>query len=189
MARTWDLLLTNEYGKGDEVSLLWSCYLYIRLPCVHTHTHTHTHTSTHAHNQRHTQRKNFGPSQPEIKLWNCDSNLYLPVFTIWKFPLIIWLPTFMPYFKPKDAQTTVLFHFYHFVLEMWICYAYLLSYFSRVWPCDPMDCSLPGSSVHGILQTRILGWVAMPFSKESSSSRDQTRISYVSCIGRWILYN
>ena len=32
--------------------------------------------------------------------------------------------------------------------------------------CDLMDCSLPGSSVHGILQARILEWVAMPFSKD-----------------------
>ena len=31
--------------------------------------------------------------------------------------------------------------------------------------CNPMDCSLPGSSVHGILQTRILEWVTMPFSR------------------------
>ena len=41
-------------------------------------------------------------------------------------------------------------------------------------PCDPMDCSLPGSSVHGILQARLLEWVAMPFSKGSSWPRDQT---------------
>ena len=34
--------------------------------------------------------------------------------------------------------------------------------------CDPMDCSLPGSSVHGILQARILEWVAMPSSRGSS---------------------
>ena len=34
--------------------------------------------------------------------------------------------------------------------------------------CDPMDCSLPCSSVHGILQARILEWVAMPFSRGSS---------------------
>ena len=32
--------------------------------------------------------------------------------------------------------------------------------------CDPMDCSLPGSSVHGILQARILEWVAIPLSKD-----------------------
>ena len=35
--------------------------------------------------------------------------------------------------------------------------------------CDPMDCSLPGSSVHGILQARILEWVAIPFSREVPS--------------------
>ena len=36
--------------------------------------------------------------------------------------------------------------------------------------CDPMDCSLPGSSVHGILQARILEWVAIPFSRVSKSA-------------------
>ena len=40
--------------------------------------------------------------------------------------------------------------------------------------CDPMDCSPPGSSVHGIPQARILEWVAMPFSKGSSQPRDRT---------------
>ena len=40
--------------------------------------------------------------------------------------------------------------------------------------CDPMDCSPPGSSVHGILQARILEWVAMPSSRESSPHRDRT---------------
>ena len=38
--------------------------------------------------------------------------------------------------------------------------------------CDPMDHSLPGSSVHGILQARILEWVVMPFSRGSSQHRD-----------------
>ena len=46
-----------------------------------------------------------------------------------------------------------------------------------------MDSSLPGSSVHGILQARILEWVAMPSSRRSSRPRDQTHISYVSYIG------
>ena len=40
--------------------------------------------------------------------------------------------------------------------------------------CDPMDCSLPGSSVHGILQAGILEWLAIPFSKGSSRPRDRT---------------
>ena len=45
--------------------------------------------------------------------------------------------------------------------------------------CDPMDCSPPGSSVHGILQARILEWVAIPFSKGSSWPRDRTRVSCI----------
>ena len=55
--------------------------------------------------------------------------------------------------------------------------------------CDPMDYSLPGFSVHGILQVRILEWVTMRSSRESSQPRDRTRISYVFCIGRQILYH
>ena len=49
-----------------------------------------------------------------------------------------------------------------------------------------MDCSPPGSSVHGISQARILEWVAISFSRRSSWSRDQTHIS---CIGQQILYH
>ena len=48
--------------------------------------------------------------------------------------------------------------------------------------CDPMNCSLPGSSVHGILQVRLLEWVAMPSSRGSSWPRDQTQISCSCCI-------
>ena len=56
----------------------------------------------------------------------------------------------------------------------------------RVCPilCDAMDCSLPGSSVHGVLQAQILEWVAKPSSRGSSQPRNQTHISYISCIGR-----
>ena len=52
--------------------------------------------------------------------------------------------------------------------------------------CDPMDCSPSASSVHGILQARILEWVAMPSSMGSSPPRDQTHVSYVSSTGRLI---
>ena len=61
--------------------------------------------------------------------------------------------------------------------------------FSRVRLCDPMNCSPPDSSVHGILQARILEWVAMPSSRGSSQPGNLTRISYVSCIGRPVLYH
>ena len=46
---------------------------------------------------------------------------------------------------------------------------------------DRMDCSLPGSSVHGIFQARVLEWVAISFSKGSSRPRDQTWVYRISC--------
>ena len=49
---------------------------------------------------------------------------------------------------------------------------------------QPMDCSPPDSSVHGIFQVSILEWVAISYSRGSSQHRDQTHVSY---IGRWIL--
>ena len=55
--------------------------------------------------------------------------------------------------------------------------------------CHPKRCNPPGSSVHGISQARILEWVAISSSKGSSWPRGQTRISWVPCIGRWILYH
>ena len=55
--------------------------------------------------------------------------------------------------------------------------------------CDSTDCSPPGSSVHGILQARILEWVTMPSSRGSSWARDGNRISYVSCTDQQVLYH
>ena len=51
--------------------------------------------------------------------------------------------------------------------------------------CDPVDCSPPGSSIHGILQARILEWAAISSSRGSSQPRDWTRVS---SIGRRILH-
>ena len=45
--------------------------------------------------------------------------------------------------------------------------------------CYPMDCSPPGSSVHGILQARVLEWVAISFSRGSSRPRDRTQVSHI----------
>ena len=55
--------------------------------------------------------------------------------------------------------------------------------------CNPMDCSLPGSSVYGILQARMLEWIGMPSSRGSSQTRAQSHISQVSYISRWVLYH
>ena len=45
--------------------------------------------------------------------------------------------------------------------------------------CYPVGCSLPGSCIHGILQARVLEWVATSFSRESSQPRDQTWVSHI----------
>ena len=63
---------------------------------------------------------------------------------------------------------------------------------SCFWLCDPVDCSPPGSSVHGILQARILERFAISSSRGSSWRRDRTPISCDPCnccIGQWILYH
>ena len=67
--------------------------------------------------------------------------------------------------------------------------AYALSRQSCLTLCDPMVCSPPGASVHGILQARIVEGVAMPFSRGFSRPRNRTRISCVSCTGRLVLYH
>ena len=55
--------------------------------------------------------------------------------------------------------------------------------------CDSMGCSLPNSPLQGILQARILGWVAIPSSRGSYRSRDQTCVSYISFIaGRFFTH-
>ena len=56
---------------------------------------------------------------------------------------------------------------------------------SRPTLCDPMDCSLPGSSVCEILQARTLEWVVIPFSRGPSQPRDQTQVSCIA--GRFFI--
>ena len=63
------------------------------------------------------------------------------------------------------------------VYPSYICAVF--SRFSRVQLCDPIDCSLSGSSVHEILQARILEWVAMPSSRGSFRPRDWTLASCI----------
>ena len=72
--------------------------------------------------------------------------------------------------------------------KTWMCtHAKLLQWCPTLR--DPMDHSLPGSSVHGILQGRILEWVTMPSSGESSWPRDWAHVSYVSSMNRQVLYH
>ena len=55
--------------------------------------------------------------------------------------------------------------------------------------CNPLPCSLPDLSIHGIFQARILEQVAISFSGGSPQPRDQTCVSCISCLGQWIRYH
>ena len=78
-------------------------------------------------------------------------------------------------------------HTQHTSIIALISLAWVLSWFSCVWLFTTpwMNCNPP---VHGALQARTLEWAAMPSSRVSSQTRDSTHISYVSCIGRHVLY-
>ena len=84
--------------------------------------------------------------------------------------------------KPKKAGEVEVKRIQNFntamvkVLVTWLCLTL----------CKPMNCSPPGSSVHGILQAGTLEWVAISSSRGSSRPRDQI---YISCNGRWIHYH
>ena len=89
---------------------------------------------------------------------------------------------FWTYNSIPNDQSSVRAESKHFKAKC--VHAYILSH---VWLfCNPIDCSLPGFSVHGIFQARILEWVFISFPRESSWFRNRT---HVSCIGRWILYH
>ena len=76
----------------------------------------------------------------------------------------------------RDVQVTIFIKMtdYYFFLNDYITMMCFPIHFlvkvtqSRLPPCDLTDCSLPGSSVHGLYQAIILGWVAIPFSRGSS---------------------
>ena len=70
-------------------------------------------------------------------------------------------------------------------IYMWVCSVASIMFDSL----NPMDCSPPSSSGHGILQARILEWVAMLSSRGSFQPRDWTSVSYVSCICKCVLYH
>ena len=81
----------------------------------------------------------------------------------------------------KYGCVPLLFTWDYHDIANWLCVrACMLSCSSHVLTlCDPMDCSPPGSSVRGILQARILEWVAIPVSRGSSPPRDRTQVSCI----------
>ena len=70
---------------------------------------------------------------------------------------------------------------YHYWLYMLLIFIKVKSEVTQLCLtlCDPTDCSLPGFSIHGIFQARILEWVAISFSRGSSWPRDRTQVSHI----------
>ena len=87
------------------------------------------------------------------------------------------LPSEPPGSKKSEAHFLIMF-----VLSAHIAWEYQAaskSLQSCPTLCDPMGCSLPGSSVHGIFQATVLEWIAISFSRGSSQSRDRTQVSRI----------
>ena len=104
---------------------------------------------------------------------------YLYLIPVWLF----WGPSFVTCFAwPFYLLIYLLFLF--FCWSWFICLSVLVVQLCPTL-CNPIDCRLR-VSVHGILQARILEWIAIPFSRGSSQPRDHIRVS---CIGRQILYH
>ena len=118
--------------------------------------------------------------------WNDIKAISLQNYIIYLFRMLVNAGVPEPFFLSCPLVTCPLQNFWWGVLIQSVCVCVAQSCLTLR---DSVDCSPPGSSVHGILQARILEWVAMPFSRGSSQSRDWTCVSYVSCIGQWFLYH
>ena len=109
-----------------------------------------------------------------LLFWIIHLNLYLIILDNWKLHLIVlriikflhfWLWIIWFYNKNK----------LNLQWSLQLLWVYLAAQLCPT-PCNPMDCSQPESSVHGILQARILEWVAMPSSRESFQPRDGIQV-------------
>ena len=102
-----------------------------------------------------------------------------------KFSSMLWLHYFLLSLPSVLGVGPLRFHFSREILfshptggTQWSDKVKVLVSQSCPTLCDPMDCSLPGSSVHGILQGRILEWITFPFSRGSFWPRDRTWFSF-----------
>ena len=104
------------------------------------------------------------------------------------FPRHLWLPSFLGFTNQcRFQEANKALKYLKRITQ--IIHKHILMLVTQSYPtlCDPMDCSPPGSSVHGILQARILEWVAISFSRGSSQPRDRTQVSHIAgrCFNLW----
>ena len=97
---------------------------------------------------------------------------------VFRFYFLLPLYVAAPHYYHEDAPSFTLIYYFFIARHPFMPMpAKSLQSCPTLW--DPMDCSPPDSSVHGILQARILEWVAIPFSRGSSWPRDQTQVSCI----------
>ena len=122
----------------------------------------------------------FFPEIPSLRT-QVLSNLAAPAHSkpcSWSLTLIYSNYTFHITYEEGNLKSSSLWSWVH----PWIYINGCMCAKSRQWcltPSDPMDGSLPGSSVHGILQARVLEWVTISFSRRSSRPSDRTQVSCI----------
>ena len=125
--------------------------------------------------------------------WNCNSLLLISLFLPYDSgQFIFYIAAIVVLLKQKSHPSFVqhpamAHHSIHNKSPQSVWPPWLLLLLTEVAQscrtfCNPMDCSPPGSSIHGIFQGRVLEWVAISFSRESSWPKDQTRVSII--VGR-----
>ena len=148
-----------------------------------------------------------GCTVPSLE-WSClCNNVCNSSFIIfYSKNMTLFLPSHLPSEKPSMCVLTIqtnpsrllsyillIIYLYLVLIKVIIYWIFVICVHAQslqlcLTLCDPMDCSPPGSSVHGILQARILEWVAMPSSREASWPGDPTGICLCLLYWRWILY-
>ena len=114
----------------------------------------------------------------------CQSLLTLALEKLWNFTFIFL------YSLSMTLLFKSIFHLCGANIELPDSYLYVCVCVyaqSCLTLCDSMNCSLPGSTVHGVFQAKILEWVANSYSRGSSQPKDWTHVSCVSCTGRQTL--
>ena len=120
-----------------------------------------------------------------LRIWK-TSMVKIPTYTKWRM-LVVWMVSQVAIFHLFLTETAIREPLRKLVqLDIPDSFLFISIEWMSEWRCSvmstslwPMDCGLPGSSVYGIFQARVLEWIAISFSRGSSWPRDRT---WVSCI-------
>ena len=118
----------------------------------------------------------FWPSSLIDSFYSCKSGLTYLIGNFWKNDHLGLLSTALSFILLRASSPPCLNRWSSY-LGMWGGKLKVLVAQACPTLCDPVDCSPPGSSVHEILQARILEWVVISYSQGSSTPRDRTQVS------------